>query len=414
MTTSERVSYLMELIQCNYDLILWEHDLQENLLSEHAPEDLLLYVSFLNSKCLEVLTRHAVSHISKGSGSLCPPVIITDMLDLMWFAVFDLSQPDHGKLYVVGPAFTSEYSKQLLYPLLTNRPDLLPQYQNILNIMQRIATISTQNLLNYAVSMHYAVTGQHIHSTDIIPLTCTDRNPEITQNRRNPGSDESYLGTWQSEQQLLKCIEDGNVRPLEPFSKSRRVSYGITLERSTSLRKEKDSYLIFLALCVNTAIKGGLSPTVAYTVQNTYVQKIEDCSSQTMLIDLGNHFFVDLAELVHNAKSQVNLSQPIKSCCDYIGLHLFDELCVDDLASRVGYSNYYLTRKFKQETGLSLNEYIRQKRIDQAKFLLATTDLSVETISERLHFCSRSYFSEIFQRIVGMRPNEYRNQNIRT
>lgn len=413
MTTSERVSYLMELIQCNCNLILWEYDLQENLLSKHTSDELLLYVSFLNSKCPEALTRHAVSHISKNSGSLCPPVIITDMLDLMWFAVFDLSQPENAKIYVVGPAFTSEYSRQLLYPLLSNRPDLLPQYQKILDIMQRIATISVQNLMNYTVSMHYAVSGEHIHSTDIIPMACPVQDQEITQNRRNLRSDESYFGTWQSEQQLLKCIEDGNIRLLEPFSKFRPLSYGISLERSTSLRKEKDSYLIFLALCVNTAIKGGLSPTVAYTVQNTYIQKIEGCSSQTALIDLSNRYFVDLTELVHNAKAQANLSQPIKSCCDYIGLHLFDELNVDDLASRVGYSNYYLTRKFKQETGVSLTEYIRQKRIDQAKLLLATTDLSMQSISDSLHFCSRSYFSEIFQRIVGMRPNEYRSQNIR-
>lgn len=411
MDTDARVSFLMDLIQCNYRFLLWKYDFNGILLSEHRGYEHLFNALFVESNCIQDIIRHVQSHKEKCSTEPCPPVIISNMLDLMWFAVFDLYQET---IYVVGPAFTSEYSKQLLYPLVKNKPELITQYHNILKLLQSITIISTQNFMHYTISFHYCVTGQHIHSGNIVPLSCSKQNTETLITGKDQRKDASYLGIWQSEQQLLKCVEDGNIRYLEPFGNSRRISYGIKLARSTSLRQEKDSYIIFLALCVNSAIKGGLSPTVAYSLQNAYVQKIEACSSQTALIGLGNCFFVDITEKVHEAKSHSSLSQPIKSTCEYIGIHLFDELSIDDIASRVGYSNYYLTRKFKQETGITLTDYIRQKRIDQAKLLLATTDLSVQSISESLYFCSRSYFSEIFQRIVGMSPNEYRKQNIRT
>ena len=87
------------------------------------------------------------------------------------------------------------------------------------------------------------------------------------------------------------------------------------------------------------------------------------------------------------------------------------EARIDELAARVGYTEYYLSRKFKEETGVSLNNYIKFAKVERAKFLLSSTDTSIQEISNRLGFCSRSYFGSTFQKIVGCSPADYREGN---
>ena len=110
---------------------------------------------------------------------------------------------------------------------------------------------------------------------------------------------------------------------------------------------------------------------------------------------------------------KARISPIVKNCCDYIGVHINEKLSIGDLAERAGYSEYYFSRKFKQEMGCTITEYIMREKIERAKVLLSTTNMSILDISIELSFNSRSYFSDSFQKIAGIAPGEYRKQNIR-
>ena len=79
-----------------------------------------------------------------------------------------------------------------------------------------------------------------------------------------------------------------------------------------------------------------------------------------------------------------------------------------DIARFVGFHPYYLARRFKEETGQSIKEYIRDAKIAEAKSLLKYTNMSLSEISEALAFSSQSYFTETFKRVVGLTPGQYR------
>ena len=64
----------------------------------------------------------------------------------------------------------------------------------------------------------------------------------------------------------------------------------------------------------------------------------------------------------------------------------------------MGYTEYYLTHKFKEETGLSVTDYIKFAKIERAKVLLKSTDQTVQDIAAALSFSTRNYFSRIFRR----------------
>lgn len=78
------------------------------------------------------------------------------------------------------------------------------------------------------------------------------------------------------------------------------------------------------------------------------------------------------------------------------------------LASQIGYSEHYLNKKFKKETGSSPTEFIRTERLRRAAILLRTTNDDIQDISDRLQFGTPSYFSDSFKKIYGVSPSEYR------
>lgn len=97
---------------------------------------------------------------------------------------------------------------------------------------------------------------------------------------------------------------------------------------------------------------------------------------------------------------------------DYLEMHTEDEVSIQQLAVMTGYTEYYLSRKFKEETHCSINDYSKIVRIERAKVLLYTTNDSTAQIADRLHFCSGSYFAHEFRKFTGKTPAEYRTEHI--
>jgi AraC-like DNA-binding protein len=93
---------------------------------------------------------------------------------------------------------------------------------------------------------------------------------------------------------------------------------------------------------------------------------------------------------------------------EYIDLHKEDEIRLKDIAREFGYTEYYLTKKFHNETGTTIKEYIRDVRLEYSKYLLKHEKEPVREISDRLRFTSQSYFTDCFRKKYGMTPNEYR------
>lgn len=83
---------------------------------------------------------------------------------------------------------------------------------------------------------------------------------------------------------------------------------------------------------------------------------------------------------------------------------------IENLCRQVGVSRSTLTRVVKEQTGLSVALYIRQCRLKSARALLATTELRVSEIADRVGFGTSQELSRYFTEMVGASPSEYRKQ----
>lgn len=93
---------------------------------------------------------------------------------------------------------------------------------------------------------------------------------------------------------------------------------------------------------------------------------------------------------------------------EYLQENLADQIDAEALGKRFHYHPNYLNRIFKDNVGQTLHNYIITIRLEQAKQLLASSNLSLEKIAFRCGFKTLSHFSQSFKKSVGYSPKQFR------
>ncbi|GGA69143.1 hypothetical protein GCM10008015_07370 [Flavobacterium palustre] len=130
--------------------------------------------------------------------------------------------------------------------------------------------------------------------------------------------------------------------------------------------------------------------------------------NQGILLLLISRFLND-----KNFKQNAPQSTPSKilDSMSYIQLHLDKNLTVAELAQRVNQNQDYFSKQFQLHTGQRPLNYIHEKKIERAQYLIATTTKSLLEIALDTGFSNLPHFSKIFKQIVSLTPGEYRNKN---
>ncbi|MFE9451700.1 GlxA family transcriptional regulator [Streptomyces sp. NPDC006739] len=89
--------------------------------------------------------------------------------------------------------------------------------------------------------------------------------------------------------------------------------------------------------------------------------------------------------------------------------HLSEALTLEDLARRAATSVRTLTRRFRQETGMTPMQWLGQQRLQYARRLLERTDESVDRIAAEAGFGTGTAMRQHFRETLGVSPRAYRN-----
>ena len=96
----------------------------------------------------------------------------------------------------------------------------------------------------------------------------------------------------------------------------------------------------------------------------------------------------------------------------YMNTHLFEPINVAAVAESVNWSQSHFSREFKAHTGYSPYEYIILRRIDKAKHMLTSTQMTVKQIAYHTGYNSEENFIHSFQKNVGLSPSLFRKYPI--
>ena len=134
--------------------------------------------------------------------------------------------------------------------------------------------------------------------------------------------------------------------------------------------------------------------------------------NEAVILFLLNFFIDFIANIMPAAQAgrpvkPLRSAQSIYEVLKWIDAHYKKQLTLDQIAEELHYSPNYLSKLFRRQTGISIPEYLTEKRLEQARILLHTHQ-SVEEISKETGFNSPSYFIRVFKKKFGVTPHQYR------
>lgn len=106
--------------------------------------------------------------------------------------------------------------------------------------------------------------------------------------------------------------------------------------------------------------------------------------------------------------SELYYSEITRKTVSYIESNLTEDINLNSFTSVIGYSKFHLSRLFKKDTGKSIVEYIRLRRLALAATLLLETEESILTIGFLFRFQSQEAFSRAFKEVYSLPPGKYR------
>lgn len=163
-----------------------------------------------------------------------------------------------------------------------------------------------------------------------------------------------------------------------------------------------------------TAFRGGkqsFRPAPDGRIEQEMAQIISGLRSATISeVECSKCIYRILCALLFPASAKKNVigNDAISEAIGYIDRHLFEQLSVNQVASKVNLSASHFSRLFRSTTGFSPHEYIMLHRIDEAKALLQSTSLSVKEIAFRVGYRSEVNFIIAFTDKTGMSPTQFR------
>ena len=145
---------------------------------------------------------------------------------------------------------------------------------------------------------------------------------------------------------------------------------------------------------------------------------IKDHEVMTKLASLKlPNWRLEVLSILYNTLARIvkytdqSASPALWSAIDYIRANISDpELSIKDMADAVGFSEVHFRKLFRISYGISPKQYLQNLRLDMAKNLLETGNVSITSIATDCGYSTIYYFSKLFKTKTGYSPYEYRER----
>ncbi len=169
------------------------------------------------------------------------------------------------------------------------------------------------------------------------------------------------------------------------------------------LKKNIESQFYFTIQTISSA---GFNVSELNKLKIKFFRIIDEVSNYVELIKVINNAFNDIADTISielNARNRDVLS-PV---WEYINSHCCEDIKLSDVASAVHLNYSYLSSLFRIKSNESFTDCLHKARINRAKELLRTQNITISNVSTMVGFIDQSHFSKVFKKLENMSPKEY-------
>lgn len=327
---------------------------------------------------------------------------------------------NHGtQKIVIGPTRQTGNTDQELRELAFQLDIAPEETADFVAGMKSIIRMPLESVMQILCTVHYVLSGQKLSLQDIALF---DDGQDLLRSAEASKTPQQYSAeniplqnvhnTFELEQTVMAMVRKGDTVALREWIRAAPAVRGGILAPE-QLRQMKNTFIVSVTLASRAAIRGGMDVEDAFTLSDAYIQKCELLNRPDQLLNLQYHMILEYTQKVERIRLGKRPSKLAIDVANYIQHHLSEPITAENIAKELFLSRPYLSRKFIEETGESLTDFILKEKTEEAKRLLRYSDKSLTAISSYLGFSSQSHFSRVFKKYSGSAPGEYREKFIR-
>lgn len=338
-----------------------------------------------------------------------------------FFHCYGIINSENVKI-VIGPSRQVAENQQELKELafLMDIPET--DIADFITGMKSITRMPFESILQTLCTINYVLNGEKLSLTDITIYDTDQRALKADQSRQETEEKFSPFfkevsdqllkehNSYGQEQIILHMVQRGDTTALTKWLASAPAirSGNVAQEQ---LRQRKNIFIVTVTLVSRAAIHGGMDVNDAFSLSDSYIQQCELQTAPDKILNLQYRMLLDYTERVERLRLGKQSTKLTQDIANYIQHHMSETITVEKIAEELFLSRPYLSRRFKQETGESLTDYILKEKTEEAKRLLRYSDKSLTAIGSYLGFSSQSHFTRVFKKYVKMTPGEYREKS---
>lgn len=307
---------------------------------------------------------------------------------------------------LLGPVFPGELNETAVSHILAPLDVSVAQKSALTGYYRSIPALDCRALVDGAVLVYNLLYGEHITVARLMEQKKIFPALLVREGHFLHHEEEPRLFSEQMQERILHCVREGAPQELGRYLRE-LPRWNLATFAHEPLRSLRNQLIAIGALAFQAAAQAGLGWGEACGLYEYYVLFCEEISEQEALVSLFARMLTDFAARVQALK-KADYSLTVRLCMQYVQEHLHERIRVEEIAASVHRNPSYLTQRFRQETGMSVTQYLQQQKIEEAKRLLKTPGGG--SIWLQLGYCDQSHFDRAFKKAVGMTPGAFRQR----
>ena len=312
---------------------------------------------------------------------------------------------------IMGPTRQLPATEQQLRELafLSNVP--AEDTGEFVQAMRSLISMPLESLQQILCAMNYVINGEKLSLKDIALNEPAEKqvSPALQSSYNEQSVYEESHTTLAIEQTLMNMIRKGDTDALKAWIASAPAVHAGPMAQE-HLRQYKNTFIVTATLAARSAIRGGVDVEEALSTCDLLIRNCEALQDVQSIKRLQVDMLLTFTEHVALLRKGIMPTPLAIAVSAWVQRHLSEPIDTEKLAQELHYSRPHLSRKFREETCMTLTDFILTKKSEEATRLLAYTDKSLIAISDYLGFSSQSHFSRVFKKYIGKTPSEYKAQ----
>ncbi|NLI54339.1 MAG: AraC family transcriptional regulator [Clostridiales bacterium] len=216
------------------------------------------------------------------------------------------------------------------------------------------------------------------------------------------------------EAKLLSAVEYGDIEYIRESFGSNMRSFSLqsmvhSRYPNDPLREMKNLAITGNSICLRAAIKGGLNSSLAHNMSRAFAIRVEQMTSRESITDLIREISLRYTQAVREY-ALTNCSELIVNAVILVHRNISSSISLADIARQLHVSREHLSRRFRQEMGTTLTDYVHRSKVRESLPLLASRKYDVARIAFLFGYSSPSHYTKAFIRQMGLSPKQWQQK----